>query len=476
MENQNSKSMIKKAKILIIDDEEDTLDIFRRQLEDEYEIDTADSAATAVEKLNINEYHIAMTDLVMPNEDGIELFKKIKEQWPHISVMVISGKASIEMAVEAMKLGADEFIEKPVEDLDLLKLMIEKILKAKWQIEEIDRLRRMLAQGFERTKIIGNSYAIQKVMEKVQRIAPLDTTILISGETGVGKELFADLIFSNSNRKDKKFVSVNCGSLPENLLESMLFGHKKGAFTSAIRDKKGYFQEADEGTLFLDEITETSQAFQVKLLRALEKGIIRWVGGDKDIEVNVRIITATNKDLEEEVRKGNFREDLYYRLNVINIHIPPLRERVEDIILLANTFVKEFAKKYSKADLKISEPVMSILTTKAWKGNVRELRNSIEHAVAMATHKKIIPEDLPSHVYQQKKSTGNKSLENILHLPYPQAKETFEKSYLEQLIKSCKGDVTKAATISGIKRQNIYEKFKRYSIDPAKYRVPSDSS
>ncbi|MCK4694117.1 MAG: response regulator, partial [Candidatus Cloacimonetes bacterium] len=169
MENQNSKSMIKKAKILIIDDEEDTLDIFRRQLEDEYEIDTADSAATAVEKLNINEYHIAMTDLVMPNEDGIELLKKIKEQWPHISVMVISGKASIEMAVEAMKLGADEFIEKPVEDLDLLKLMIEKILKAKWQIEEIDRLRRMLAQGFERTKIIGNSYAIQKVMEKVQR-------------------------------------------------------------------------------------------------------------------------------------------------------------------------------------------------------------------------------------------------------------------------------------------------------------------
>ncbi|MCK4695470.1 MAG: sigma-54-dependent Fis family transcriptional regulator, partial [Candidatus Cloacimonetes bacterium] len=308
-----------------------------------------------------------------------------------------------------------------------------------------------------------------KVMEKVQRIAPLDTTILISGETGVGKELFADLIFRNSNRKDKKFVSVNCGSLPENLLESMLFGHKKGAFTSAIRDKMGYFQEADGGTLFLDEITETSQAFQVKLLRVLEKGIIRWVGGDKDIEVDVRIIAATNKNLEDEIINRKFREDLYYRLNVINIHIPPLRERIEDIKLLANAFINEFSEKHKKKGLKISKPVMSLLTAYDWKGNVRELKNAMEHAVALTSHNMIMPEDLPYHIYFNQESKGQ-------NLPFSEAKEIFEKGYIVGLLSYCKGDVTKAATISGIKRQNIYEKFKRYSIDPAKYRVPSDSS
>jgi len=414
-----------------------------------------------------------MTDLVMPGEDGIELLKKIKKQWPHISVMVISGKASIEMAVEAMKLGADEFIEKPVEDLDLLKLMIAKILKTKWQTQEIDRLRRFLSQGFERTNIIGNSFEIQKVMEKIKKVAPLDTTILISGETGVGKSLFADLIYKNSNRKQFKFVSVNCGSLPENLLESALFGHKKGSFTSAIRDKIGYFQEADGGTLFLDEVTETTQTFQLKLLRALEEGIIRRVGDEEDIEVDVRVIAATNKDIDEEVINGNFREDLYYRLNVINIHIPPLRERVEDIILLANMFMNEYSKKYNKHDLRFSEPVISILTSKHWKGNVRELRNAVEHAVAMAAHDKILPEDLPLTIYHPHKNQFKSTTEHLYKLTFPEAKVNFEKAYIQRLLKICKGDVTKAAEISKIKRQNIYNKFKKYGLDPEKYREKS---
>ncbi len=457
------------AKILIIDDEEDTLDIFRRQLEDEYEIETANSAALALEKLRKGTYQIALTDLVMPGEDGLELMKKIKAQWPHIAVLVISGKASIEMAVEAMKLGAEEFIEKPVEDLDLLKLMIERILKVKWQTEEIKRLHSILAQGFDRRNIVGNSFSIQKVMEKVKRIAPLDTTVLITGETGVGKELFADLIHKNSKRKEKKFVTVNCGGLPENLLESMLFGHKKGAFTDAIRDKISYFQEADGGTLFLDEITETSRAFQTKLLRALEKGIIRQVGGDHDIEVDVRIITATNKNIEEEIINRKFRDDLYYRLNVININIPPLRERVEDIKLLANAFVNEFAEKHKKKGLTISKPVMSILILYEWKGNVRELRNTIEHAVALATHNKILPEDLPSHLYINKESIGQ-------NLPFAEAKEIFEKSYITGLLSYCNGDVTKAANISQIKRQNIYDKFKKYDIDINKYRKNNENS
>ncbi|KQC11804.1 MAG: hypothetical protein APR54_02755 [Candidatus Cloacimonas sp. SDB] len=467
--SEKNQQLFRNARILIVDDEPDTRDIFKRQLEDEFEIETAASAREAVEKLNNNNFHIALTDLVMPDEDGITLLKRIKQEWPHISVMVISGKASIEMAVEAMKLGADEFIEKPVEDLDLLKLMINKILKTKWQTEEIERLRRILVQGFERNKIVGNSFEIQKVMEKVKKIAPLDTTILISGETGVGKGLFADLIYRNSSRKQHKFVSVNCGSLPENLLESALFGHKKGSFTSAIRDKTGYFQEADGGTLFLDEITETTPAFQLKLLRALEEGVIRKVGDDRDIEVDVRIIAATNKDINEEVSNGNFREDLYYRLNVINIHIPPLRERQEDIMLLAHAFMKDYAKKYGKQDLNFSEPVISIFNNRNWQGNVRELRNAVEHAVAMASHQKIMPEDLPITIYNPQ-NNYRPPAGQIYDLPFPQAKANFEKNYIENLLKKCHGDVSQAAEISQIKRQNIYDRFKKYDIDPDSFR------
>lgn len=461
----------KKAKILIVDDEQDTRDIFRRHLEDEYSIDTADSAVAAIERLKNNSYQIALSDLVMPGEDGLSLLKKIKKNWPEIAVMVISGKASIEMAVEAMKLGADEFIEKPVEDLDLLKLKIEKLLRAKWQTDEIKRLRYILDKEFDRTHIVGNSLAIQKIMEKVKKIAPLDTTILITGETGVGKELIADLIYRNSNRRKRKFVAVNCGSLPESLLESTLFGHKKGSFTSAIKDKIGYFQEADGGTLFLDEITETTPAFQVKLLRVLEKGIIRQVGGENDVTVDVRIIAATNKSLKEEVEKGNFREDLLYRLNVINLHIPPLRDRTEDIKLLVGKFISEFSNKYKKQELKISTAAISILLNQQWKGNIRELKNSIEHSVALASHDTIIPEDFPDHIYMAEPKKTDSLIPHFLELPFPEAKREFEKTYIDNLMNICDGDVTKVSKISGIKRQNLYEKFKKYNLDPNSYRI-----
>ena len=460
----------KKAKILIVDDERDTRDIFSRNLEDEYLIDTAESAKAALVKLENNSYQIVLSDLVMPGEDGLSLLKNIKKNCPEIAVMVISGKASIEMAVEAMKLGADEFIEKPVEDLDLLKLKIGKLLKAKWQTDEIKRLRSILNKEFDRAHIVGNSYSIQKIMEKVKKIAPLDTTILITGETGVGKELIADLIYRNSSRRNKKFVAVNCGSLPESLLESTLFGHKKGSFTSAIKDKIGYFQEADGGTLFLDEITETTPAFQVKLLRVLEKGIIRQVGGENDVAVDVRIIAATNKYLKEEVEKENFREDLFYRLNVINLHIPPLRERIEDIKLLVIKFISEFSNKYKKQELKISNAALSILLNQQWKGNIRELKNTIEHSVALASHDTIIPEDMPDHIYNKESKEVDSTSSYFLGLPYPEAKKKFEKTYIKNLMNNCEGDVTKASKISEIKRQNLYEKFKRYDINPNDFR------
>ena len=457
------------AKILIVDDEQDTLDIFRRHLEDEYDIDIAHSAEEALEMLENKTYHIAMTDMVMPGTGGIELLTQIKKRWPHVAVVVISGKATIGMAVEAMKIGAEEFIEKPVEDLELLKIIITKILKTRWQYEEIKRLRSILTQGFDRTQIIGNSLTIQKVMEKVKRIAYLDTTILITGETGVGKDLFADLIYRNSKRKSHKFVAVNCGGLPENLLESMLFGHKKGSFTDAIRDKIGYFQEADGGTLFLDEITETNKTFQVKLLRVLEQSTIRQVGGDMDIGVDVRVIASTNKDIEKEVKDGNFRQDLYYRLNVIHLHIPPLRERREDIPLLTNAFVQEFREKYDKSNLEISDTVMSILISQEWEGNIRELKNTIEHAVAMATHNKIVLEDLPGNIYMRHEVVENKS-NHLTNLSFSEAKDAFEKNYVEELLKKCDGDVSKASEMSGIKRPNLYEKFNKHNIDVNTFR------
>lgn len=457
-----------KVNILIVDDEQDALDIFSRQLQDSYSIITANSAKLALQKLEEQEFQIVMSDVVMPDMDGISLLEMIKVRFPQTSMIMISGKATIDMVVKAMKLGAEDFIEKPVEDLELLEIIIKRILKTKWQANEIIRLKKIIGKDFDRAKVLGNSIPMQRLLEQIKRIAPTDITVLISGETGVGKELFAELIYRNSKRKENKFVDVNCGSIPETLLESVLFGHKKGAFTDAIRDKIGYFQEADGGTLFLDEITETSLAFQVKLLRVLEKKTIRLVGGDQDIEVDVRIVTATNKNIEEEVRKGNFREDLYYRLNVFNIFIPPLRDRIEDIKILATAFVREFSSKYQK-ELILSEDVMRILINYDWKGNIRELKNSMEHAVALANHNKIIPEDLPINLLK-KFNQDKKNIFNLVDLPFHEAKQNFEKLYFRELLIKYQGKIQKVSQKTGIVSQNLYKKFNRYGLDPNDFR------
>ncbi|HNX00522.1 MAG TPA: sigma-54 dependent transcriptional regulator [Candidatus Cloacimonadota bacterium] len=455
-----------RPRILIVDDDPNALELFSMQLYQEYEVETSLTVVDALRKLEQKRFHIALTDLVLPGENGLELIQKIKTQWPFVSVIVISGQATIETAVEAMKLGAEDFLVKPVRNLELINLMVQKILKTQWLVEENDRLNKLLQENLDGQKVIGTSVSIQSIINKVQKIAPLDTTVLITGETGVGKGLFAELLHKNSKRKEKEFVAVNCGSLSETLLESLLFGHKKGAFTDAIRDKMGYFMEANGGTLFLDEITETSLAFQVKLLKVLEKGAIRQVGGDRDYHVDVRVITATNKDIKQEVQNGNFREDLYYRLNIINIHIPPLRERREDIKLLSHEFVKEFSQKYTK-QLTISKPVLSILDSRKWEGNIRELRNALEHAVILAEHSALVPEDLPEYIFAEEQAM---SLDRLTQLPYPEAKQSFEKEYLIELLKNCRGNISMAADQSKIPRQNLYLKFSHYLLDPAEYR------
>ncbi len=464
--------IIQNARILVVDDDYDTRNIFQRVLKkNAFVVDTAISVKEAKDYILKNNYHIVMTDLMMPDEDGMSLLKYIKEEAPHISVVVISGKATIDTALEAIRSGAEEFIEKPVTDLAYIAIVAKKILKVKWQTNEIQRLNKLLDSELDRKHVIGNSLAIQTILEKVRRTAPLDASVIITGDTGVGKEVFANLIYKNSRRKNQKFVAVNCASLPEGLLESMLFGHKKGSFTGAVRDKEGYFQEADKGTLFLDEITETSLAFQAKLLRTLEKGAVRKVGDDKDFYVDVRVIAASNKNLKIEVEKGKFREDLYYRLNVINIHIPPLNQRPEDIKVLSHFFVKTFCKKYDREILGISDPAMAILKNWEWQGNVRELKNVIEHATALAIYDKIMPEDLPDNLYEVASENSILPLmERYADVPYSEAKREFEKKYILFLLKEYQGDVTKVSNVSQIKRQNLYQKFKQLDIDPNDFR------
>lgn len=458
-----------KQSILVVDDSEETLELFSLQLEEHYYVTTSTSLADARAILGRHRFHLGIIDLILPGENGLDLIQEIKQHYPYMSVIAISGQASIETAVQAMKLGADEFIVKPIRNLDLINIQVEKILQTQWLIEENKRLQNLIRKDIQTDLIIGSSPSIQNVLQKVKKISKLDATVLITGETGVGKSVFAELIHRNSLRKDKKFVSVNCGSLTETLLESILFGHKRGSFTDAVRDKIGYFQEASGGTLFLDEVTETSLSFQVKLLKVLETGFFRVVGSDSDLHANIRILAASNKDLKECVRTGSFREDLYYRLNVINLHISPLRERRDDIKLLSSAFVREFCTKYAKKELIISPAVMAILLSHNWMGNIRELRNALEHAVILADHSIIQPEDLPEAIlaqYQQHEPQRQQ-----LDIPnWSEAKQEFERQFLINTLERSRGSLSQAARISGIARENIYKKCEKYGIDYKLYR------
>lgn len=459
---------------MVVDDSAETLELFLLQLSNDYNVLTAQNLNTARSLLGQYRFHLAIIDLVLPGENGLDLIQEIKNSHPLTSVIAISGQASIETAVQAMKLGADEFIVKPIHNLDLINIQVEKLLQTQWLLEENQRLNDLIQKDIQTDLIIGNSPAIQQLLQKVKKISKLDTTVLITGETGVGKSVFAELIHRNSHRKHKKFVSVNCGSLTETLLESLLFGHKRGAFTDAIRDKIGYFQEANGGTLFLDEITETSLSFQVKLLKVLETGTFRMVGSDSDVTTDLRILAASNKDINDSVRKGTFREDLYYRLNVITLHISPLRERRDDMKILANAFVREFCAKYHKKELKISPAMMSLILNHPWRGNVRELRNAIEHAVILAEHSIIQPEDLPENVLEQT-TEEKKQFGLIENLDWQEAKQEFERMYLISLLKRSSGSLSQAARLSSIPRENIYKKCSKYKIDYNQFRKPHSS-
>ncbi len=451
-----------KPKLLIVDDDDALREMLRQALGKDYRIEEAERGEEALRKMEKDEFDLCLLDIILPDADGIELIPELKGISPSTVVIVMTGYPTVERAVDAMKKGAFDFVKKPF-GVKEIRFILKRAVEEKKLREAYENLVEFADARFSFSGIIGKSKAMKEIFRLIRTVAPSNATILIEGESGTGKELLAKAIHRNSPRKNGKFVAINCGALPETLLESELFGYKKGAFTGAVSSKKGLFEVADRGTVFLDEIGNTSPSFQMKLLRVLEEGSFYPLGSTEPVKVDVRIISATNTSLEELVEKGVFRQDLYFRLNVVKIVIPPLRERKEDIPLLAHHFLKIYAEKNNKRIEKISEDAMRILLSYHWPGNVRELENAIEHGVILARGNEILPEHLPSHLRLKKRER------DVKILPYRDAKEEFEKEYITRLLEYTGGNVTLAAEVSGITRQNIYAKLKKYGIKPHQF-------
>jgi len=452
---------MKTPKILVVDDEayicETLVDILKNA---GYQAELALSGKEALEKFTNDFFDLVLLDITMPEMDGMEVLKEIKKIDSNVAIIMATGKSDVESIVTAIKQGAEDYIIKPFQDIESIKATIQKALNVKAIKDENRYLKRRLESSIIANSIIGNSMKINELSNMIKKVAPLYTTVLLIGETGTGKEIIAQTIHQSSPRADKKFIIVNCGGIPETLLESTLFGYEKGAFTGAFKRTKGVFEEADGGTLFLDEIGETSPASQVKLLRVLQDRRFHRVGGTETIKTNVRIISATNKDLQEEVKKNKFREDLYYRLNVITLFVPPLRERSEDIPLLVRHFLEKYSATLNKNVKKIEPEVLKCLMRYNWPGNVRELENIIERTIALSEGPSITLPDLPEYISQ----LASPPPKARPLLPFQKEKYEFEKNYLISVLEQCNWNITKAALKSGIPRQNLHLKIKKYQI------------
>ena len=450
------------ANILIVDDEKNIRSGLQIAFEDEgYDTFEAADGQEAWKIINKNTIDLVITDLRMPVMSGYELLKKINAAYPTLPVIVLTGHGSIEDAVQAMRDGAVDFFTKPV-DLDHLILTVSKALSNKLIKEQNEKLTKEISalkkkQDFH--QIIGKSAPLMKMMETIEQVAPTRASVLVTGESGTGKELVADAIHSLSNRSGGPFIKVHCAALSENLLESELFGHEKGAFTGAVSQKKGRFELADGGTIFLDEIGEINASTQVKILRVLQERAFERVGGSETINVDVRIIAATNRNLEEEVRAGNFREDLYYRLNVVHIEVPPLRERKEDIGLLIASFLDTFNKEDDKDVTGFSPSARKALMSYSWPGNIRELRNTVESCVVLARGKVIDVDDLPPQITEEKSAS-------TVDIKIGTSLDEAERILIMSTIDYCKGNKTRAAEILKIGRKTLHRKLEEYSSSP----------
>lgn len=439
------------VKILIVDDEQIVRDSLTHWFEEDgYQVSSAADAFDVLRELEPGKYDIMLVDIKMPKMSGLELLEKVKSIDPDCIVIIITAYASVPSAVQALKSGAFDYVTKPI-DPDELSHLIKNAIKQKSLKRENIALKTSIDELFSFEGLIGESQEMKKVFELIKIVAPQDTTVMIRGESGTGKELIARAIHMNSPRRYYPIIPVNCGAFTETLLESELFGHEKGAFTGAQYRRKGKIEMANGGTLFLDEVGSVSPKMQIELLRVLETKQFNRVGGNEIVKVDFRLISATNENLEKLVEEGKFREDLYYRLNVFTIYIPPLRERRSDIPILANYFVQKFARQMNKPVLKISDEAMDILLNHNWPGNVRELENAIERAMVVGKPPEIKPSDLPFHI-EKNFLNDTDSLEIV------------EKNHIQRVLKKYDWNISRAAAALEIDRVTLYNKIKKYGL------------
>lgn len=451
--------MSKKHRILIVDDEINTRNGLAWSLEGEdYNVQTAGTAEEALEKIAEREPHLLVTDLKMPGMDGMELLATVRKEAPSTTVIILTGHGTVEGAVDAMKKGAFHYLIKPV-NLDELSELVRRALTQHDLQEENKALREQLEEqhGFE--NIIGRSQKMMAVFDRVRQVAPTRASVLLTGESGTGKEVIAAALHYNSPRKNKRFIKLNCGALSTTLLESELFGHEAGSFTDAKKQKIGRFEMADGGTIFLDEITETTPEFQVKLLRVLQEQEFERVGGTETIRVDARVIAATNKHIEKAVEAGLFREDLYYRLNVIQIQIPPLREREEDVVLMIQSFLQEFCEQNGKGEMRVAPKALAALRQYDWPGNVRQLRNVMEGLVVLSSGREVGLRDLPEEI--RAATAPRKSIPLRVGATIAE----MERELIRVTLQETDGNRAAAARTLGLGRKTLYRKISEYELE-----------
>jgi len=450
--------MPEKVTVLVIDDDGAHAEAASESLSRSgYECTVATSGTDGVRRLEKDDYDVVLTDLVMRDLSGIEIVRKVKASRPETEVIVMTGYPSYETALEAMDEGAYDYLNKPI-DLNILRAKIRKALEKQKLVRSNVELKRQLDKRYGFEGIIGSSEPMQNVFDTLRQVSGSQATVLILGESGTGKELVARAIHANSSRRGNHFVPLNCAALSETILESELFGHEKGAFTGATQTRKGRFEYAHGGTLFLDEIGDLPPDTQVKLLRVIEYGEVTRIGANESFKVDVRLIAATNKDLMGLVREGRFREDLYYRLKVVTVDLPPLRERLEDLPLLVQSFLEEFSKRQNRKSTEITPAAMELLYNYDWPGNVRELRNCVEAMVALDKDGKIDAEDVPRYVKQGEETPTSSGVGGV-------NLEEKEKESIRKALALCEGNREKAAKMLGIGERTLYRKIKRYGFN-----------
>jgi DNA-binding NtrC family response regulator len=442
-------------RVLIVEDEDLMRELLTKILANEqYRIFQASSGEEALRLLQDQTFDLVLTDLRLKGMNGLQLLSEVRTLDPEMVVIVMTAYASVETAVEAMRKGAYDYITKPFINEEI-RVMLRRALNQRHLSRENRHLKRELRERYRFENIVGTSEAMERVYRLIEKVSAISSNVLIFGETGTGKELVARAIHYNSERSDRPFVAVNCGALTESLLESELFGHVKGAFTGAIASQEGFFRKADRGTLFLDELSEISHGLQIKLLRAIQEREVIPVGGREPVKFDVRLIAATNKNLEDEVKKGTFREDLFYRVNVITISLPLLQNRREDVPLLVNHFLQKYAQRLGKPSVKISRQAMQVLVNYDWPGNVRELENMIERAVALCDEDIIETTDLPEKLTQVK--IAIRDLDE-----YEMSLDALEEQHIKKVLQQVAGDKVKASQILGINLSTLYRKLARY--------------